>query len=69
MIHHVFAEIALPAIGTRHGGAVLCVAIPTASNIFRRADLNIAGTAIGVVVRGTGHGNLIASGAGCKRNA
>ena len=50
MIQHVFAEIALAAVGARGGVAAQDVAIPAAGDIFARADRDIVGAADRVVV-------------------
>jgi hypothetical protein len=50
MVQHVFAEIALTAVGARVGVAALDVAIFPARNIFRRAYHNIVGAAERIVV-------------------
>jgi hypothetical protein len=50
MVQHVFAEIALTAVGACIGVAALDVAIFPAGNIFRRAYHNIVGTAERIVV-------------------
>jgi hypothetical protein len=50
MVQHVFAEIALAAVGARVGGVALNVAILAAGDVFRRAGLDIVGAAERVVV-------------------
>src|ERR1700682_2883828 len=62
MIQHVFAEIALAAVGARVGVVALDVAVLAAGDIFWRADRDIVGAAEGVVVIATrdGHGRLSA---------
>lgn len=50
MVQHVFAEVALAAIGLGLGGIAHDIAILAAGGIFGRAGLHIVGTAIGVVV-------------------
>ena len=42
IVHHVFAEIALPPIGAGFGVLALDVAILAACDIFRRADRDLA---------------------------
>jgi hypothetical protein len=49
MVHHVFAEIALAAVGARVGVAALNVAILAADDIFRRAGREIFDAAERVV--------------------
>src|ERR1700676_2153373 len=59
MVHHVFAEVALPAVGAAVGVDALNVAILAAGDIFRRAHRNIVGAAERVVVAtGIDHGRL-----------
>ena len=50
IVQHVFAEVALAAIGARGGVAALDVAILAAGDVFRRAGLDIVGAAERVVV-------------------
>jgi hypothetical protein len=50
MVQHVFAEIALTAVGGRDGIAALGVAVFAAGNIFGRAGLDVVGSAERVVV-------------------
>lgn len=50
MVQHVFAEIALGAIGAAVGVVALNVAILAAGDIFRRTCLDIVGAAEGVIV-------------------
>jgi len=50
MVQHVFAEIALAAVGARGGVVAQDVAIPAAGDIFARADRDIIGAADRVVV-------------------
>src|SRR5258707_2420248 len=60
MIQHVFAEVALAAVGAGVGIVALDVAVLAAGDVFRRADRDIVGAAEGVVViaAGNGHGRL-----------
>src|SRR6266481_8607782 len=60
MIQHVFAEIALAAVGAGVGVVALDVAFLSACDIFRRADRDIFGAAEGIVVIAArnGHGRL-----------
>jgi len=59
VIQHVFAEVALLAVGARAGSVALSVAIPAAGDILRRADCDIVGTAERVIIRaGVNHGGL-----------
>src|ERR1700724_841126 len=50
VVQHVFAEIALRAVGARVGVVALNVAILAAGDIFRRAHRDIVGAAKRVVV-------------------
>jgi hypothetical protein len=53
MIQHVFAEIALPAVGARDGGVALGVAFPAAVDIIGRSLRDLAaGAAERVVILG-----------------
>src|SRR3954463_125731 len=45
IVQHVFAEIALAAVGARVGVGALDVTVLAAGDIFRRAHRNIAGAA------------------------
>jgi hypothetical protein len=59
MVHHVFAEIALAAVGARVGVTVLDVAILAAGDVVVRTGREIFGTAERVVVAGrVDHGRL-----------
>jgi hypothetical protein len=59
MVQHVFAEIALRAVGLRIVVVALDVAILAAGDIFRGAHRDIVGAAERVVVAaGVGHGRL-----------
>src|SRR5260370_13450423 len=60
MIQHVFAEIALAAVGAGVGVVALDVAVLAAGDVFRRADPDTVGAAEGVVVIAArnGHGPL-----------
>jgi hypothetical protein len=53
MVQHVFAEIALAAVGARVGIAALGVAVLAAGDVFRRARLDVIGTAKCIVVVAT----------------
>jgi hypothetical protein len=50
MVHHVFAEIALTAVGACIGVTALNVAILAAGDVLRRACRDIAGAAERIVV-------------------
>src|SRR5690242_7572849 len=51
IVHHVFAEIALPPVGAGFGVLALDVAVLAAGDIFGRADRHLAaGLAILIVV-------------------
>src|SRR5438132_2371719 len=52
VVEHVFAEIALRAVGARFGLGAHGVALLAADDIGRRARLDIVGAAIGVVIGG-----------------
>src|SRR4030088_606371 len=59
MVQHVFAEIALRAVGARVGVVALNVAVLAAGDIFRRPHLDIVGAAERVVVATwVSHGRL-----------
>src|SRR5512140_3173455 len=59
MVHHVFAEIALAAVGAGIGVGVLDVTVLAAGDIFAGARRDIFGAAVRVVVAaGIGHGRL-----------
>ena len=67
MVQHVFAEVALTAIGARVGIVALNVAILAASDILRRARRGVVGTAECIVVAtGVDHGRLSALKAACE---
>src|ERR1700724_3824186 len=50
MVQHLFAEVALAAVGARGGVVAGNVAVLAAGDIFHRAGRNIVGAAEGVVV-------------------
>src|SRR6266581_7184232 len=52
MVQHVFAEVALAAVGARGGVVALNVAVLAAGDIFGGACRNIVGAAEGIVVLG-----------------
>ena len=61
IVQHVFAEIALAAVGARVGVGALDVAVLAAGDIFGRAGRDIVGAAERVVVAaGIDHGRLSA---------
>ena len=50
VVQHVFAEVALTAVGARGGVAPYHVAVLAAGDIFRRTDRDIVGAADRVVI-------------------
>src|SRR5258708_24127418 len=68
IVQHVFAEIALRAVGARGGVAADHVAILAARHIARRADRNPVGAADRIVILAEArHRNLAALRAGPER--
>jgi hypothetical protein len=68
VVQHVFAEIALTAVGARVGVAALNIAVLAAGNILRRAHRDVVGTAECIVVAtGVDHGRLSPLKAACKQ--
>ena len=67
MGQHVFAEVALAAVGAGVGVVALRIAILPAGDVLRRPDCDIVGPAEGIVVAaGIGHGRLSALEAACE---
>ena len=67
MGQHVFAEVALAAIGAGVGVVALRIAIFAAGDVLRRPDCDIAGPTEGIVVAaGVGHGRLSPLEAPCE---
>jgi hypothetical protein len=61
VVQHVFAEIALAAVGAGVGVDALHVAVLAAGDIFRRADRDIVGATERIVIAaGIDHGRLTA---------
>ena len=60
MVQHVFAEVALFAVGAALGVVALNVAVLAAGDIFRRTGLDVVGAAerVIVVAIGIAHGRL-----------
>src|SRR5205814_3321269 len=50
MVYHVFADVALAAVGARGGIVALNVAVLAAGDIFGRAGCDIVGAAEGIVI-------------------
>src|SRR4051794_29056053 len=68
MVQHVFAEIALASVGPRVEPGTPDVAILAAGDIFGRADLDVVGAAVGVIVgSGVDHGGLSPLQATCEQ--
>src|SRR6476619_7792576 len=67
MVQHVFAEIALAAVGARGGVGALDVAIPAAGDIFAGAGRDIVGAADRVVIACVDDGRPSALEAACQQ--
>jgi hypothetical protein len=69
MVHHIFGEVALPAVGARQRGAALGVAVVAAGDKFGRTYRAAIGAATGVVVlvEAFGQGSVAARDTGGQR--